>query len=106
MTPHPTGKAPINIPQGLLEGAQGEINLYAVWDRENERAEWKVFGKHAQEDFLGFRLLAQVENLSDIDFWQEFDRSFDANTRRDLFSFAFLTRSFGPYSPGPGACSG
>jgi LPS-assembly protein len=81
-----------------VKGAQGEINLYAVWDRENERAEWKVFGKHAQEDFLGFRLLAQVENLSDIDFWQEFDRSFDANTRRDLFSFAFLTRSFGPYS--------
>ena len=69
-----------------------------MWDRENERAEWKVFGKHAQDDFLGFRLLAQVENLSDIDFWQEFDRSFDANTRRDLFSFAFLTRSFGPYS--------
>ena len=79
-------------------GAKGEINLYAVWDRENEQAEWKLFGKHAQEDFLGFRLLAQAENMSDIDFWQDFDRSFDANTRRDLYSFAFLTRSFGAYS--------
>ncbi len=81
-----------------VRGAQGEVNLYAVWDRENEEVEWKLFGKHAQEDFLGFRLLAQVENMSDIDFWQDFDRSFDANTRRDLFSFVFLTRSFGPYS--------
>jgi len=81
-----------------VTGARGDFNAYAIWDRENEEAQWKVFGKHAQEDFLGFRLLAQVENMSDIDFWQEFDRSFAANTRRDLFSFAFLTRSFGPYS--------
>jgi LPS-assembly protein len=81
-----------------VRGAQGEVNLYAVWDQENEVVEWKIFGTHAQEDFLGFRLLAQAENLSDIDFWQEFDRSFDANTRRDLYSFVFLTRSFGPYS--------
>jgi LPS-assembly protein len=81
-----------------VNGARGDFNLYAIWDRENEEAEWKVFGRHAQEDLLGFRLLAQVENMSDIDFWQEFDRSFAANTRRDLYSFAFLTRSFGPYS--------
>jgi LPS-assembly protein len=81
-----------------VHGALGEINLYALWDREREETEWKVFGRHSQEDFLGFRLLAQVENLSDIDFWQEFDRSFDANTRRDLYSYVFLTRSFGPYA--------
>ena len=81
-----------------VAGARGDFNAYAIWDRENEEAQWKVFGRHAQEDFLGFRLLAQVENMSDINFWQEFDRSFAANTRRDLYSFAFLTRSFGPYS--------
>jgi LPS-assembly protein len=81
-----------------VRGARGDLSLYALWDRENEKVEWKVFGRHAQEDFLGFRLLAQVENMSDIDFWQEFDRSFAANTRRDLYSFVFLTRSFGPYA--------
>ena len=81
-----------------VRGARGDFNAYAIWDRENEEAQWKVFGRHSQEDFLGFRLLAQIENMSDIDFWQEFDRSFAANTRRDLYSFAFLTRSFGPYS--------
>jgi LPS-assembly protein len=81
-----------------VQGALGEVNLYAIWDREAEQTEWKVFGKHRQQDLLGFNLLAQVENLSDIDFWQEFDRTFDANTRRDLYSFLYLTRSFGPYA--------
>jgi len=81
-----------------VKGAFGEINLYAIWDRASEDVEWKIFGRHAQEDFLGFRLLAQVENLSNIDFWQDFDRSFDANSRRDLYSFVYLTRSFGPYT--------
>lgn len=81
-----------------VRGARGEINMYGIWDRENEDFEWKVFGRHAQEDFLGFRLLAQVESLSDINFWQDFDRSFDANTRRDLYSYAYLNRNFGPYA--------
>jgi LPS-assembly protein len=81
-----------------VKGARGDFNIYAIWDRDNEETQWKIFGRHDQEDFLGFKLLAQVENMSDIDFWQEFDRSFAANTRRDLFSFIFLTRSFGPYS--------
>ncbi len=81
-----------------IRGARGEINMYAIRDREGEQTEWKVFGKHEQDDFLGFNLLAQVETLSDIDFWQDFDRTFDANTRRDLYSFAYMTKRFGPYS--------
>lgn len=81
-----------------VRGARGEVNMYALWDREDEQVEWKIFGKHAQENFLGFNLLAQVETLSDIDFWQDFDRTFDANTRRDLYSFAYMTKSFGPYA--------
>jgi LPS-assembly protein len=81
-----------------IRGAQGEVNFYAIWDREEDEFQWKVNGFHTQDDFLGFRLLAQVENLSDIDFFQDFDRSFDANTRRSLYSFVYLTRSFGPYA--------
>lgn len=81
-----------------VEGAFGEIDLYAILDREADQIDWKVFGKHVQKDFLGFRLLAEIESLSDIDFWQDFDRSFDDNTRRDLYSFAYLTRNLGPYA--------
>ena len=81
-----------------VAGARGLINLYAVWDREADELQWKVNGHHVQEDFLGFRLLAQVENMSDIDFFQDFDRTFYANTRRSLYSYAYMTRSFGPYA--------
>ncbi len=81
-----------------VQGASGEINLYGLWDEPNEEFQWRIFGFHNQEDVLGFRLLAQLESLSDIDFWQDFDRNFDANTRRDLYSFVYLTRSFGPYA--------
>lgn len=80
------------------QGAAGQINLYGLWDELEENFQWRIFGLHKQDDVLGFRLLAQVESLSDIDFWQDFDRSFDANTRRDLYSFLYLTRSFGPYA--------
>ncbi len=84
-----------------VAGAQGEIDLYGIWNRSNanfDEFQWQIFGHHEQEDFLGFRLLAQVENLSDIDFFQDFDRSFAANTRRSLYSYFYLTRSFGPYA--------
>jgi len=81
-----------------VAGAQGEIRLYAIWDREADELQWKVNGHHVQEDFLGFRLLAQVENMSDIDFFQDFDRTFYANTRRSLYSYVYMTRSFGPYA--------
>jgi LPS-assembly protein len=78
--------------------AEGIANLYAIWSQQDQEWQWKVNGRHQQEDFLGFRLLAEVENLSDIDFFQEFDRTFDASTRRDLYSYLYLTRSWGPYA--------
>ncbi len=60
--------------------------------------EWRINGRHDQADVFGFRLQAQLENLSDPDFWQDFDRTFEANTRRDVYSYLFLTQSWGPYS--------
>jgi LPS-assembly protein len=70
--------------------------LYWIWDPVAEQWQWRVNGRHDQDDFYGFRLLAEVEDLSDIDFFQEFDRDFDASTRRDLYSYLHLTRSWGP----------
>lgn len=78
-----------------VTGALGELTLYTIWDPVGEAWQWKLHGRHEQADLLGFRLIAEVENLSDIDFFQEFERSFDANTRRSLYSYALLTRSRG-----------
>ena len=81
-----------------VQRGTGELDLYSVYDEEDGLWQWRVTGRHDQADVLGFRLQVQLENLSDADFWQEFDRSFEANTRRDVYSFGFMTRSWGPYS--------
>jgi len=76
--------------------AGGIIDLLSIWDVANQRWQWQVKGKHTDADFHGFQLVAQLEDLSDVDFFQEFDRTFDANTRRDVYSYVYLTRTFGP----------
>jgi LPS-assembly protein len=81
----------------VADGA-GQLNLYAIYDEQRAEWEWRINGRHDQADVFGFRLQAQIENLSDPDFWQDFDRTFEANTRRDVYSFLFLTQSWGPYS--------
>jgi hypothetical protein len=57
-----------------------------------------VNGHHDQADVFGFRLQAQLENLSDPDFFQDFDRTFESNTRRDVYSYLFMTQGWGPYT--------
>lgn len=81
-----------------VTGATGELSLYSIWDPAADRWQWKVHGRHEQDDFLGFRLQAEVEDLSDVDFFQEFERSYDAATRRYLYSYIRMSRSWGPYA--------
>ena len=81
----------------VADGA-GFLDLYAIYDKDRALWEWRINGRHDQADVFGFRLQAQLENLSDPDFWQDFDRTFEANTRRDVYSYLFLTQSWGPYS--------
>lgn len=81
-----------------MRDAFGQLDLYTIYDQENAEWQWKINGHHDQANVLGFRLQAQVENLSDPDFFQNFDRTFESNTRRDVYSYLFLTQSWGPYS--------
>jgi LPS-assembly protein len=83
-----------------VQRGAGELDLYTIYnpDRDEPGWEWRINGRHDQADVLGFRLQVQLENLSDPDFFQDFDRNFEANTRRDVYSFAFMSRSWGPYS--------
>lgn len=79
-----------------VKGAYGEITPYVMRDPEAGVWQWKVDGRHRQEDFLGYRMLAEVHALSDDDFFREFESEFQQNTRRSLYSQIFLTRSRGP----------
>lgn len=78
--------------------AAGQLDLFTIYDPVDEEWKWRVNGRHDQADVFGFRLQAQLEDLSDADFFQDFDRTFESNTRRDVYSYLFLTRSRGPYS--------
>jgi LPS-assembly protein len=78
------------------EGAAGRSLGYAIWDEANQQWQWRYNLVHTQADLYGFRLLVELEDLSDVDFFQEFDRTFEANTRRSLYSQIYLTRSYGP----------
>lgn len=81
-----------------VKNGAGQLDLYAIYDKKNAQWQWRINGRHDQADVFGFRLQAQLENLSDPDFFQDFDRTFEANTRRDVYSYLFLTQSWGPYS--------
>jgi LPS-assembly protein len=80
------------------EGARGGARLYAVFDDNASEWQWKYSAFHTQDDFLGFRLLVELENLSDVDFFQDFDRTFESNTRRSLYSQFYMTRTRGVYT--------
>jgi len=75
--------------------ARGAIFGYAVRDPESGYWQWKVDGKHKQDDFFGFSLLAEVHELSDNDFFQEFENTVQSNTRRSLYSQFYMTRTAG-----------
>jgi LPS-assembly protein len=88
-----------------MQDGSGELSLYAIYDRDytiidegESKWQWRVTGRHDQADVLGFRLQAQLEDLSDPDFFQDFDRTFEANTRRDVYSYIFMSRNWGPYA--------
>jgi len=81
-----------------FQDGAGLLDLYAIYDKANAEWQWRINGYYDQADVFGFRLQAQIENLSDPDFFQDFDRTFEANTRRDVYSYLFLTQSWGPYS--------
>lgn len=80
------------------ENAGGELLLYTVRDPDTDDWEWKALGKYSQLFTGGYSLKAEVNDVSDLDFFQRFERTFDQNAMRTLFSYVTLTRNWGPQS--------
>lgn len=78
------------------KGAYGEIFGYAVRDPVDDAIQWRVDGFHRQADLLGFNVSAEIHEMSDNDFFQEFEDDVQNNTRRYLYSYFLATRSKGP----------
>ena len=79
------------------ETARGQLLLYTLKDPDG-RWEWKAFGRHSQLFAGGYALKAELQEISDIDFFQEFERTFDRNTMRTLYSHLTMTRNWGSQS--------
>lgn len=81
------------------EGTGGEALAYALYDPLSEQVEWKLRWRHVTSDLpLGLRGVVSFEDFSDFDFFREFERSEGDNTRRFLYSNAFVSGSWGPHS--------
>lgn len=79
------------------DSARGQLLLYTLKDPDG-RWEWKAFGRHSQLFAGGYAIKAELQEISDIDFFQEFERTFDRNTMRTLYSHLTLTRNWGSQS--------
>lgn len=78
-----------------LESLKGEGLAYMIKDDEGKRW-WKVEWNHLHDSLpYGFKLNADIELLSDIDFFREFERTFSRNTNRSIFSYMTLSKNWG-----------
>ncbi len=78
------------------ENALGDTLGTLVWDPIGKQWEWKANGKHNQLFPGGWALHAQLQEVSDLNFFQQFEGGIDRSTWRTLYSFATLSRVWGP----------
>lgn len=78
------------------ESASGELLLYTIRDPDSDEWQWKALGKYAQLFPGGYSLKAELNDVSDLDYFQRFERTFENNAMRTLFSYLTLTRTWGP----------
>ncbi|MDD5562079.1 MAG: LPS assembly protein LptD [Thermoanaerobaculaceae bacterium] len=78
------------------DNAFGEIADAFVWDPESKSWKWRATGKHNQLFPGGYGLHAELQEVSDIDFFQRFDGTINQTGLRTLYSYVNLSRTWGP----------
>ena len=77
----------------------GEFNGYVVHDAEGRKEQWKYSYKHSQENLPGgFRGVVDIEDISDLDFFRNYDRDARLHTLSQIYSSAYLTKNTSKYS--------
>ena len=81
------------------DGTRGKAMAYALYDQDADQTEWKLRWDHETRDLpWGLRGVVAVDHYSDFDFFREFERAESENTRRFLYSNAFLSGNWGAHS--------
>jgi LPS-assembly protein len=77
----------------------GKFQGHLVRDPENDTIEWKYDYEHTQENLPGgFRGVIDVQDFSDLEFFQTYSRDFNLNTISNIYSSAYLTKNKPDYS--------
>ena len=81
------------------EGTAGDFTGYMIDDTERDEKRWRMRWNH-QSDQLpgGFRGVVNFQDVSDFDFFRDFERRVDRYSLRHLYSNAFITRNWGNQS--------
>lgn len=78
---------------------QGQALAYYFYNDENEKSAWKLkWGHEAKQLPWGLRGVVDVEHYSDYLLFRDFERGERENTRRYLYSNAFLAGNWGAQS--------
>ncbi len=81
------------------ESSEGIFEGYTIRDPELDDWRWRVKYDHESKRLpLGFRGVVQVEDVSDFDFFQDFERRADRNSQRRIYSRGYLTKNWGTHS--------
>jgi len=92
----------LNEPSSLKDN--DEDGIFAFFDPRNyipgvTRNRWRIRYDHQSDNLWGgWRGILHLEEYSDLDFQQEYERDVSRQTRAEIFSVAHLSRSFGNHS--------
>jgi len=79
------------------DNGYGQVAEAFIWDRTAKRWEWKADGKYNQLFPSGYVLHAELQELSDMDFFQRFEGTTNTTIGfRTLHSYLNLARTWGP----------
>lgn len=77
------------------EHARGDLTVQTLRDPDTQEWEWKVNGSYAQLFPGGYSIRSELMEVSDIEFFQAFERTFERNTLRTLYSHGTASRVWG-----------
>ena len=81
------------------EGTAGEFDGYLIDDTESGERRWRMRWNHQSRDLPGgFRGVVRFEDVSDFNFFRDFERRVDRNSMRQLYSTAFFSGNWGNQS--------
>ena len=77
----------------------GEFNAHTVRDVETKKQQWKFQYQHSQDNLPGgFRGVVDIQDYSDLEFFQRWDSNSRLQTLSNIYSSAYLTKNRPNYS--------